>query len=360
MSVTSELPKSTAVGTHVVVLVHGIRDYALWQDSIRSTLEGAGFKAELTNFNRFNLIKFLLPIWFFRRQAIEDVWRQIRIIFQNNPNTPISVIAHSFGTFVISHLMKEEFDLKFHRIIFCGSVVPYNFSYEQIQDRFVAPILNEVGTRDIWPALAESITSGYGSAGTYGFRRPLVRDRWHNGAGHGYFLDAAFCRKYWVPFLSSGRIVEGSDLPESPKLLVRLFSIVKLKYILSALAVLLAVFAYANGWFHVSEWFQPAKSKQVAVNCNLMATINWQTGPPGSTTPLFLSVTAGADTKRFIAGDAGVPIAMQIPLTNGPRFSILLVWSDDSRSDFGTFSTCSPAVNRGSKDGRAKMDLAVR
>jgi hypothetical protein len=150
------------------------------------------------------------------------------------------VIAHSFGTFVISHLMKEEFDLKFHRIIFCGSVVPYNFSYEQIQDRFVAPILNEVGTRDIWPALAESITSGYGSAGTYGFRRPLVRDRWHNGAGHGYFLDAAFCRKYWVPFLSSGRIVEGSDLPESPKLLVRLFSIVKLKYILSALAVLLA------------------------------------------------------------------------------------------------------------------------
>lgn len=91
--------------------------------------------------------------------------------------------------------------MKFHRIIFCGSVIPYNFRFEQIQDQFSAPIINEVGTRDIWPAMAESITRGYGSAGTYNFRRPLVRDRWHNGAGHGYFLSSEFCSKYWIPFL---------------------------------------------------------------------------------------------------------------------------------------------------------------
>jgi hypothetical protein len=65
--------------------------------------------------------------------------------------------------------------------------------------------MNEVGTRDIWPAIAESITSGYGSAGTYGFLRPLVRDRWHNGAHHGYFLNPSFCKKFWVPFLKTER-----------------------------------------------------------------------------------------------------------------------------------------------------------
>jgi hypothetical protein len=146
----------------------------------------------------------------------------------------------------VSHLMKEGFDLKFHRIIFCGSVVPYNFDYEQIQNRFVAPILNEVGTRDIWPAVAESITSGYGSAGTYGFRRPLVRDRWHNGAGHGYFLDARFCKKYWIPFLSSGEIVKGPDSPENPPAWMRTLSIFKVKYALGALAVVLAIVAFAN------------------------------------------------------------------------------------------------------------------
>jgi hypothetical protein len=81
--------RASSVESQVVILVHGIRDYALWQNSIRSTLERAGFKAEPTNYDRFNLIKFLLPIWFFRRQAIEEVWKQIRIIAHNNPNTPI-------------------------------------------------------------------------------------------------------------------------------------------------------------------------------------------------------------------------------------------------------------------------------
>jgi hypothetical protein len=232
--------------SQVVILVHGIRDYALWQNSIRATLERAGFKAEPTNYDRFNLLKFLLPIWFFRRQAIEEVWKQIRIIAQNNPNTPISVIAHSFGTFVVSHLLKEGFDLKFHRIIFCGSVVPYNFDYEQIQNRFVAPILNEVGTRDIWPAVAESLTSGYGSAGTHGFRRPLVRDRWHNGAGHGYFLDARFCKKYWIPFLSNGEIVKGPDSPEDPPVWLRTLSIFKIKYALIVLAIVMAIVGIAD------------------------------------------------------------------------------------------------------------------
>src|SRR5947209_17498657 len=152
--------------THVVVLIHGVRDFALWQHSVRATLEEEGFSAEATNYGRLNLLEFLMPIGFLRKRAIGTVWRQIRIVRQNNPDADISVIAHSFGTFVLAELMKENFDIKFHRIIFCGSVIPYDFPFEQIQDRFQPPVVNEVGTRDIWPAMAESITFGYGSAGT--------------------------------------------------------------------------------------------------------------------------------------------------------------------------------------------------
>jgi alpha-beta hydrolase superfamily lysophospholipase len=162
---------------HVVLLVHGIRDFALWQNTIRSALEDTGFKVEAINYGRFNLLEFLVPVSFFRRKAIATVWNQIRIVKDINPDAFISVIAHSFGTFVISHLMQEAFEVKFHRVIFCGSVVGYEFPFEQLKDRFSPPIINEVGTRDIWPAIAESVTTGYGSAGTYGFRRPLVRDR---------------------------------------------------------------------------------------------------------------------------------------------------------------------------------------
>ena len=225
---------------HIVILIHGIRDFALWQITVRSSLERAGLNVEATNYGRLNLLEFLLPIPYFRRRAIETVWRQIRIIKDNNPGSKLSVVAHSFGTYVVSYIMKENFDIKFDKVIFCGSVVDYDFPFEQFQDRFMKPLMNEVGTRDIWPAVAESVTSGFGSAGTYGFRRPLVRDRWHNRAHHGYFLTRAFCEKFWIPFLMDGEILEGEVAPDEPNLWLRLLSIFKIKYLLIFLVILIA------------------------------------------------------------------------------------------------------------------------
>jgi hypothetical protein len=216
----------------LVILVHGIRDFGLWQSVVQASLEHAGFRVEPTNYGRLNLVEFLMPIWFFRRRAIETVWKQIRIIRQNNPHAALSMVAHSFGTFVVAHLMKENFDIEFHRIIFCGSVVDYGFEFEQFQTRFTPPIVNEVGTRDIWPAIAESVTFGYGSAGTYGFHRALVRDRWHNGARHGFFLNREFCTQFWIPFLRDGVIAYGAEEPKPPQLWVQLLSIFKIKYLL--------------------------------------------------------------------------------------------------------------------------------
>jgi hypothetical protein len=234
---------------HVVILVHGIRDFALWQTRIRSALEEEGLKTEATNYGRFNLIQFLLPGSYFRNKAIATVWNQIRIIKQNNRTRLLSVIAHSFGTYVIAHLMQENFDVKFHRVIFCGSVVRYGFPFEQFQDRFVEPIINEVGTRDIWPAIAESVTTGYGSAGTYGFRRPLVRDRWHNGAKHGFFLDTNFCKQFWTPFLKTGTFIDGATAPESPRIWLQILSIFKIKHVLLMLTfVSLIYFAHNPVW----------------------------------------------------------------------------------------------------------------
>jgi hypothetical protein len=229
------------VEKHVVILVHGIRDFARWQTNVRDSLENEGFKSESTNYGRFNLIEFLLPLSYFRKRAIAEVWKQIRIIKQNNPDALLSVIAHSFGTYVVAHLMQENFDIAFHRVIFCGSVVRYGFSFEQFQNRFRQPIINEVGTRDIWPAMAESVTMGYGSAGTYGFRRPLTRDRWHNGARHGYFLNDKFCKKFWVPLLRDDKFISGEPTPEAPPLWIRIISIVKIKYVLALILLFLSL-----------------------------------------------------------------------------------------------------------------------
>jgi hypothetical protein len=64
--------------------------------------------------------------------------------------------------------------------------------------------------------MAEVVTFGYGSAGTYGFRRPAVYDRWHNGKAHGDFLNQKFCMTYWAPFLRNGQIVEDDEAADQP------------------------------------------------------------------------------------------------------------------------------------------------
>jgi len=92
-------------------------------------------------------------------------------------------------------------------------------------------------------------------------------------------------------------------------------------------------------------------------NCNLTATVALQT-PEGSTRPLFLLLTAGGDPDTFIV-DEGQPVEMQVLSSHLSAFSIALQWSDNSRSDFGSFTGCS-AVDRRSSDGRATIDLSVR
>lgn len=235
----SPMPETARpVRTDVAILVHGIRDFGLWQDTVRTALEEAGFTVETTNYGRFNLIRFLLPMQWQRKYAIRAVAHQLRIVSHLHPGKRVSVIAHSFGTYVIACLLRDNFEIRFHRIIFCGSVLPFDFPFEKVLDKFERPLLNEVGTADIWPAIAESVTVGYGSAGSYGFNRPLVHDRRHNGAAHGYFLEREFATKFWVPFLDRGAIIApGSDPPAKAAVWVRLLTVVKIKYVLALVAV---------------------------------------------------------------------------------------------------------------------------
>jgi len=216
----------------LVIIVHGIRTRARWQAEIRGTLEESGFLVELTNYGPMTAIQFLLPTNFFRRKAIATVWTQVRLAKAQHPNARVSIIAHSFGTYVISQIIKDDFEIRFHKLVFCGSVVKHDFPFEQFRDRITNRIVNEVATNDPWPALAEC-WSGYGSTGTYGFRNAAVRDRFHSNAGHGYFLSRKFCKEYWVPYFNNSSIASFPNTEENlPKWWIRFISSRTVKYVL--------------------------------------------------------------------------------------------------------------------------------
>ena len=247
-------PRSEAQShLHTVILIHGIRTTALWQNEIRKTLESQSFKVQLTNYGRFDLLRFLCPGQFFRRRVLKDITQQVRDIVSRS-GAPCSVIAHSFGTFIVSGILQSARDVRFHRIIFCGSVVRYRFPVAEYSHRFDGELINEVGTRDVWPVLAETVTTGYGSAGTYGFKRLDVRDRWHNGKTHSAFLTRDFCERYWVPLLRDGSLVEHNSEAKSPPWWLQIIAVVQPRYVIAAGIVLwLAVRVAPSSWWPMAR-----------------------------------------------------------------------------------------------------------
>src|SRR4029077_10161629 len=102
---------------HIVVLVHGIRDHALWEQGIRKSLSEAGLASASTSYGRFDLIRFVLPIPYFRNWAIENVWDQVRAVRAQHPDAKLSFIAHSFGTYIVANMLSRDVTLKADKVI---------------------------------------------------------------------------------------------------------------------------------------------------------------------------------------------------------------------------------------------------
>ncbi len=196
-----------ALPDHVVVLLHGIRTEAPWAEMVRQVLTEAapGFKVIPLRYGYFDVFHFLSPIGTRKRPAAVVV-RRLRVIKEDYPGVPISVIAHSFGTYTLARILDDETDIKLRGLVLCGSIIPQDYRWDKVDDRIAEEILNDCGSRDVWPVLAKAGTWGFGPSGTFGFGHPSVRDRFHDFT-HSDFFDAGFVRQFWVPYLVDGTIV---------------------------------------------------------------------------------------------------------------------------------------------------------
>ena len=157
----------------------------------------------------------LCPFDFCRQPPIDRVHRrEFETFFKNIQITNSFVIAHSFGTYAVSRVLHQFQDIALDGLILCGSVVPAEFPWDRVATQLRAPrardvAINECGTRDVWPPLAQSVTWGYGSTGTYGFGTLDIQDRVHRMPHSGYF-EESFVRTFWVPFIKDRVIVQSA------------------------------------------------------------------------------------------------------------------------------------------------------
>lgn len=230
----------------VIFLIHGIRDRAFWQSMVQRVLEEVdGVVVIPIRYGYFDVVRFWLPV-ITRMPPIHYAQEQIQIAKNRYRIDNYSVIAHSFGTYTISKVLQQTKDLVLNRLVLCGCIVPKDYPWEHLAGRINHEVINDYGTRDIWPVLAHKLSWGYGDTGRFGFGRSDVKDRAHNNA-HGDYFKEAFVREYWKPLFESGLVVKSDWEEKAPKtdFLTNTISKAPMKWILTLTGIALAIYLVA-------------------------------------------------------------------------------------------------------------------
>jgi pimeloyl-ACP methyl ester carboxylesterase len=243
-----EIGMSVLSSAQVIVLIHGIRTQATWQEKIRQELEKLeGVRVYPIGYGYLDAFRFWFP-FFFRTVPIKKVLRELRTIRTEHRNDKISVIAHSFGTYAIKEILSKESDVELHHLILCGSIIPTTVQWDMLPKYPKGQVINECGTKDIWPVLAKCASWGYGPSGTFGFKTAKITDRYHDAA-HSDFFSGQFVRKYWVPLIADGRIVPsawGARRP-SPGWLLSVLGILSPGWLMLLISTLIMVCTWVFG-----------------------------------------------------------------------------------------------------------------
>ena len=115
----------------VLAIVHGIRTRATWAEEIGKVIQEEApniVETKAIRWGHFGLFAFLLPFTH-RMKPVRYVAEELRTLIDNarerDPNVELSILAHSYGTYIISKILQHRSyrTLKIYRVILCGSII---------------------------------------------------------------------------------------------------------------------------------------------------------------------------------------------------------------------------------------------
>lgn len=204
------------VGHSVVMSLHGIRTTGKWQKDLTPILSKSGFTPHPLDYGWFSERLMLIP--FVRRRKVDWFRGEYERALRENPGSSISIIAHSFGTYVVANALAKYSQIKFDYAIFCGAIVPRGFDWSTVilKRQQVRRVLNDYGAQDIWAWLSEWCVPDAGPSGKLGFTddaQGTVLQQLHAAFRHSdHFYHLNYLER-WVPFLKG---VDPSHIP-APK-----------------------------------------------------------------------------------------------------------------------------------------------
>lgn len=196
---------------HVVLLLHGIRTQAEWfvdfQNIFYQTVEEKHLKTEEFEVIRLrygwtNALKFWEPL-LLRRQFVNWFHNETEPLRRTYLNAEFSIIAHSFGTYILAEAISERTQNKYKNIILCGSIVNRKFPWFADYSDCFENLDSDCALRDIWPIMSKLFVFFTDASGVFGFEGALpasrFTERFFKGYSHSSFFYAEHYKNVWIP-----------------------------------------------------------------------------------------------------------------------------------------------------------------
>ncbi|MBU9711528.1 toll/interleukin-1 receptor domain-containing protein [Evansella tamaricis] len=202
---------STIEPQGMLVTMHGILTNAEWNTEIAPIASSQGwiFAPYVYRNNWIDLL-FLSKR---RRRIINHFRNWIFDMQMRYRDIPISIIAHSFGTFIIASYLTgfgSNIPVRFQSIILTGSIINRNFDWEkQYDEGKVIRVRNEVAANDSWvqrmPVGLLRLDPLFGRSGVNGFDQEtaVLTQTATTIFNHHNVIRRDVVEQHWLPYLNA-------------------------------------------------------------------------------------------------------------------------------------------------------------
>jgi|CXWL01.1.fsa_nt_gi hypothetical protein len=188
-----------------VISLHGIRTRGHWQKFLAPVLAENEFIPHPLDYGWFSALGLLIPP--LMKRKLGWLREEYEKIISRDPQCKPSIIAHSFGSWLVANLLKSDPHIKFDKVILVGSIVDRKFDWGKvISEGRINYLKNERGSKDIFPRIAELFTYKAGASGSKGFegiRSLLVVDRIFPEYKHSTYFNELHYVNEWIPALKN-------------------------------------------------------------------------------------------------------------------------------------------------------------
>jgi hypothetical protein len=220
-----------------VVAIHGMNTHGAWQEEFSWHLATTWGRSVPVAIYKYGILRVGVISARRRRKLQNELRNKLAVLrdqahahgFSGKPD----VIAHSFGTWLLGHLIENELtrkpdgQLRFGRIILTGSILAPDFDWKRLTDsELVEDVLNHSASKDRIVPLARFAIRDSGPSGRRGFEGDQIINVRTEGCGHSdlFSIDKCieggkccqrctgaanevrhldyFYKRYWRPFLT--------------------------------------------------------------------------------------------------------------------------------------------------------------